>query len=159
VLCFVVMLIASAIFGITPNEHFSVAESLVGIQPRIDDYFEAIRKFHTETNYEFYRMMVWINLMWGLVNLLPIWPLDGGRASEIILSKFNSVQGPRWGHIVSLMLAGILAVLALAFSHGGRDLFLPVFFACFAFMNYQMLQSIHQAQAMGLYQDDDWWKR
>ena len=159
VLCFVVMLLASAIYGITPSEHVSVAETLVGIQPRIDDYLEAIRKFHTETNYEIYRMMVWINLMWGLVNLLPIWPLDGGQASEIILTKVNRSQGPRWGHIVSLVLAGILAVLALSVSRGGRDLFLPVFFAFFAYVNYQFLQTIHQAQAMGLYQDDDWWKR
>jgi stage IV sporulation protein FB len=159
VLCFLVMLVASAIFGITPSEHFSVAESLVGIQPRIDDYFEAIRKFQSDTNYEIYRMMVWINLMWGLVNLLPIWPLDGGRASEIILSRVNPSQGSRWGHIVSLLLAGILAVLALAISRGARDLFLPVFFAAFAFMNYQMLQAIQQAQSTGIYQDDDWWKR
>jgi stage IV sporulation protein FB len=159
VLCFLVMLLASVIFGITPIEHFSIAETLVGIHPHVDDYFEAKRKFGTETNFEVYRMLVWINLMWGLVNLLPIWPLDGGQASQIILTKVNPAQGARWSHIVSLLLAGVLALLALAVSHGSRDLFLPIFFALFAFINFQALQTIHQAQTYGLYQDDDWWKR
>jgi membrane-associated protease RseP (regulator of RpoE activity) len=158
VLCLLVMVFASAIFGITPREHLSVTETLVGIRPQVDDYFAARMKFRPEThNFEIYRSLVWINLMWGLVNLLPIWPLDGGRVSEIVLSAINRAQGVRWGHIVSLLVAGILAVLAASFR--SSSLFLPIFFGYFAFINYQMLQSIHQAQAMGLYQDDEWWKR
>ena len=105
------MLLASVFFGITPIEHFSIAETLVGIHPRVDDYLEALRKFGTETNFEIYRMLVWINLMWGLVNLLPIWPLDGGQASQIILTKVNRAEGARWCHIVSLLVAGVLALL------------------------------------------------
>ena len=29
----------------------------------------------------------------------------------------------------------------------------------FAFINFQVLQSLHQAQSFGVYQDDDWWRR
>jgi len=157
VLCFLVMAVASLIFGITPREHLSVTKTLVRITPQEDDLITAVMKFRTRTNFEIYHFLVWINLMWGLVNLLPIWPLDGGRVSEIVLSAINRAQGARWGHIVSLLVAGILAVLAASFRRS--DLFLPIFFGYFAFINYQMLQSIHQAQAMGLYQDDEWWKR
>ena len=39
------------------------------------------------------------------------------------------------------------------------ELFLTVFFAYFAMINFQMLQSIHQAQSMGLYQEDEWWRQ
>jgi stage IV sporulation protein FB len=157
VLCLLVMVVASVLFGITPREHLSVAEAVVGIRPQMDDLSTAYMKFRTPTNFEIYHFLVWVNLLWGLFNLLPIWPLDGGRVSEIVLSRINPSQGVRWGHIVSLLVAGILAVLAA--SVRSSSLFLPIFFGYFAFMNYQMLQSIHQAQAMGLYQDDEWWKR
>jgi Zn-dependent protease len=161
VLCLLVMAVASAFFGISPQEHLSVAEHVVGIRPRMDDLSTAYMKFRTITNsdwpFEIYHFLVFVNLLWGLFNLLPIWPLDGGRVSEIVLSAINRAQGVRWGHIVSLVVAGILAVLAVSFR--SSSLFLPIFFGYFAFINYQMLQSIHQAQAMGLYQDDEWWKR
>jgi len=161
VLCLLVMVVASVFFGISPGEHVSVAERVVGITPQWDDLSTAELKFRTITNsdrpFEIYQFLVFVNLLWGLFNLLPIWPLDGGRVSEIVLSRINPSQGVRWGHIVSLLVAGILAVLAVSFRRSG--LFLPIFFAYFAMINYQMLQSIHQAQAMGLYQDDEWWKR
>jgi hypothetical protein len=38
-------------------------------------------------------------------------------------------------------------------------IFLMVFFGMLAFLNYQVLQSLHQAQAFGVYHDDDWWRR
>jgi stage IV sporulation protein FB len=160
VLCLVVMAVATVIYGVTPREHLSVAEALLGITPQLDDLVSAMSKFRGNSKiptFSIYRFLVWVNLMWGLFNLLPIWPLDGGRVSEIALSAINPSQGTRWSHIVSLLVAGVLAVLALSFR--SHDLFLTLFFGYFAMINYQVLQSIHQAQAMGLYQDDDWWKR
>jgi stage IV sporulation protein FB len=157
VLCLLVMAVASALFGVSPSEHFGFAESVIGITPHIDGLREASLKFPNETIFEIYLFLVWVNLMWGLFNLLPIWPLDGGRVSEIVLSAINPSQGTRWGHIVSLLVAGILAVLSATFR--SHDLFLPILFGYLAMINYQVLQSIHQAQAMGLYQDDEWWKR
>jgi stage IV sporulation protein FB len=156
VLCLLVMAVASVFFGISPREHLSVAEDVVGITPQMDDLITAVMKFGTRTNFEIYHFLVFVNLLWGLFNLLPIWPLDGGRVSEIVLSSINPSQGVRWGHIVSLLVAGILAVAASFWRSG---LFLPIVLAYFAMINYQMLQSIHQAQSMGLYQDDEWWKR
>ena len=93
--------------------------------------------------------------MWGLVNLLPIWPLDGGQATQFFFRSFDRVRGQRWGHIVSLLVSGILAIGVITKT---SDLFLIVFFASFAMINFQILQSIHQAQAMGLYQEDEWWR-
>ena len=104
----------------------------------------------------FYFNLVWINLMWGMVNLLPIWPLDGGQAAQVVLTMFDRRQGTRRGHIVSLLTAGVLAVLAAS---QGSDFFLTIFFGMFAFINFQVLQSLHQAQSSGVYHDDDWWKR
>jgi stage IV sporulation protein FB len=104
--------------------------------------------------FRLYGNLVYINLLWGLVNLLPVFPLDGGRVSEIVLSYINPYQGKRWGHTVSLVTAGLVAVISIP----TQSYFLAMFFGYFAFLNYQILQSIHRAQIMGLY-DEDWWRR
>jgi Zn-dependent protease len=106
---------------------------------------------------EIYWDLVQINFLWGLVNLSPIWPLDGGQALQVVLTARDRRNGARQSHIVSLVTAGFLAAM-FAFS-GRRDYFLPIFFGMFAFMNYQVLQSLQQAQTFGVYQDDDWWRR
>jgi membrane-associated protease RseP (regulator of RpoE activity) len=103
-----------------------------------------------------YRALIWINFMWGFVNLLPLWPLDGGQATQIVLSFFDRSRGPRWAHVVSLLVAGGLTILVATLT---KELFLALFFGSFAFINYQALQSIHESHAAGLYQEDDWWKR
>jgi membrane-associated protease RseP (regulator of RpoE activity) len=100
--------------------------------------------------------LVWINLIWGIVNLFPIWPLDGGQMTGVVLSMINRRNGMRWAHVVALLTAGIFALLA--FQRG--SLFLGIFFAYFALINYQVLQSLHHASKYGDLEDDaDWWKR
>ena len=103
-----------------------------------------------------YYNMIWINLLWGLVNLLPIYPLDGGQATQVVLSQVDRRHGVRRAHIVSLVTAGVLAVLAASASR--HDYFLVIFFGVLAVLNYQVLQSLHQAKAFGVYHDDDWWR-
>lgn len=152
-LCGLVMIGTTVIFGVTPREHLDFAAGLVGLGPGSDTIGE---RFPSAIAYSIYGSMVWINLMWGLVNLLPIWPLDGGQASELLLSLFDRSRGKRWCHVVSLLVAGILAVVAIALA---RDLYLTFFFGILALLNFQVLQTLHQAHAMGLYRDDDWWRR
>ncbi len=106
--------------------------------------------------FQTYWFLIQINLIWGLINLLPIWPLDGGQATQISFRFVDRSRGPRWGHVVSLLVAGGLAIMALA---QGSDNFFALFFGYFAVINYQVLQSLHQAHSMGLYQEDDWWRR
>lgn len=58
---------------------------------------------------------VWVNLGWGLLNLLPILPLDGGHIVESLahLVRGNAYRGRIVAHWVSLfVLAGIAAVVA-----------------------------------------------
>jgi len=157
----VVLLVTSVFFQISPGEHLDAVLSLVGLSHfpvSVDLKFQAM--LHGETAGEVggsvYRALIWINLMWGLVNLLPLWPLDGGQATQIVLSYFDRSRGARWGHIVSLLVAGILAVVVGTLA---QDMFLTIFFAYFAVVNFQVLQSLHQAHSMGLYQEDEWWRR
>jgi Zn-dependent protease len=153
-LCLIVMVGASLIFGVTPGEHLENAAAILRIGSGSDTILE---KFPSGgMAFRVYDYLVFINLMWGLFNLLPIWPLDGGRVSEIVLSWYDRSRGVRWCHVVSLLVAGILGVVAISLLH---DLYLTVFFALFAMINFQVLQTLHQAQTMGLYQDDEWWRR
>jgi Zn-dependent protease len=152
-----VMVVTSALFGITPTEHLSMCEALVGIRPRLEDFLSLRDKFPGDVAFDVYHFLIFINLLWSLLNLLPIWPLDGGQATQILLSLYDRARGPRWGHIVSLLVAGGLAIVAL--TQGGDNLFRALFLGYFAVINFQMLQSMHQAHSMGLYQEDDWWRR
>jgi stage IV sporulation protein FB len=141
--------------GITAGEHLALILSLLGLDPN-QSYFTAVDKFPSETVFAIYRFLVWINLMWGLVNLLPIWPLDGGQAGQILLSMVDRRQGIRRGHIVSLLTAGLIVALIAT---RGSDLFLAFFFGFFAFLNFQELQSMHEARSLGRSEGNDWWHR
>jgi stage IV sporulation protein FB len=157
----VLVLVTSLLFQISPAEHLDSIMSLVGLAnfpaSVVGKFVEGL---HSESGGRFlartYHYLTWINLMWGLVNLLPLWPLDGGQATQILLSFVDRARGPRWGHVVSLLVAGSLAVAVGIWT---KDLFLTIFFGYFAVVNYQVLQTLHQAHSMGLHQEDEWWRR
>jgi len=111
----------------------------------------------SENIFEAYGFLLWINLWWGIFNLSPIWPLDGGQITGVLLSRVNRREGMRWTHIISLVTAGILAVVTYQWG----ETFLPIFFALFALTNFQILQAMHHSaiSSGGLDDDEDWWKR
>jgi stage IV sporulation protein FB len=153
-----VMLVASSTFGLTAGENLSVSQTVLpGLRGSADHWFSVQTKLHNEVYFETFLFLIQINLLWSLFNLLPIWPLDGGQATQIVLSLYDRARGPRWGHIVSLLCAGGLAIMAV--SRGSNNLFNALFLAYFAMMNYQMLQTLHQAHSMGIYHEDEWWRR
>jgi Zn-dependent protease len=80
--------------------------------------------------------MLFVNILWGLVNLLPVYPLDGGRIAREALS----IGHPRRGIIRSLKLsaltAGIMALVGLLM---WESIFTALMFAYLAYVNYQTL--------------------
>jgi membrane-associated protease RseP (regulator of RpoE activity) len=98
-----------------------------------------------------------INLRWSLINLLPIWPLDGGQITGVILTMFNRRKGMNWTHVVSLVTASLMAMYVF---QNERGLFNGIFFVLFALINYRVLQAHHHAAKYGaLEEDTEWWKR
>jgi Zn-dependent protease len=156
VLCALVLALTSLLLGLTGGEHLAVIQTLVGLGADRELLLNAVGKFTSPTVFRIYEQLIFINLLWGLVNLLPIYPLDGGQATQVVLSQLDRRQGVRRSHIVSLVTAGVLAVMAA--SVGRHDLFAAIFFGMLAFLNYQVLQSLHQAKSFGVYHDDDWWR-
>lgn len=74
-----------------------------------------------------------INIVWGLLNLLPIWPLDGGKIAFYLLERLSPSRGPGIARVLSAAFAGLLAVSAGML---GR-FFLAVFFGFLAVQSLQ----------------------
>jgi stage IV sporulation protein FB len=132
---------------------------MYGVMP-IDALF--LRFFSGHTIPSPYMMItIWfliiINLFFGLINLLPVIPLDGGRIAEILLTLHNRRAGRRRAYILSLVTGG----LATIFFFQRESFYMAIIFAMMAFQSYQVLQALHQqATYGGSYEDDaDWWKR
>lgn len=80
--------------------------------------------------------MIWINLWWGLVNLLPVLPLDGGQICREICSSISPHRGVIYTARVSAVVAGGVALLL--FSMGLT--FGAVLFALLCAQNISSLQ-------------------
>lgn len=85
-------------------------------------------------------MIIWsgivLNIFLNMLNLVPIFPLDGGQATRQFMIKMDSYNGLRNSIILSIAAAILIAVIG--FKNG--DQFLGFFFAFMAWSNFQMLQ-------------------
>jgi len=96
--------------------------------------------------------MLWaINLFWPILNLLPIWPLDGGQVSRELCEAAAPRNGRRYSLVLSMLTAGVLAAHILMSQRGPglipwlNDYFrtgplTAFFFILFAVQSYQALQ-------------------
>ncbi len=57
--------------------------------------------------------LLWCNLGWGVLNLLPIMPLDGGHVARRALLALRPRSAERDVHVLSLAVAAMAAVVAL----------------------------------------------
>ncbi|TWT77730.1 Peptidase family M50 [Posidoniimonas polymericola] len=93
---------------------------------------------------ELLRNLFYINIMWGILNLAPIYPLDGGRVSREL---FTMWLPPHRGVIASLWVS-VLCAVALGgylFTLGG-GLWSLLLFGMLAYNNYQMLQAYQSSR-------------
>ncbi|MCA9075976.1 MAG: hypothetical protein KDA93_13190 [Planctomycetaceae bacterium] len=77
-----------------------------------------------------------VNLWWGLINLLPVLPLDGGNICRDVCTSINPRQGERWATIIALITA--IGVAAYAFQ--AKETYIAILFGFMAYQNYEMLQ-------------------
>jgi stage IV sporulation protein FB len=57
--------------------------------------------------------LLYINFFWGLVNLLPIFPLDGGQAARAVFEQYDPYRGRKKSLMLSAGLAGAVAIWGL----------------------------------------------
>lgn len=79
--------------------------------------------------------LLYVNIFWGLLNLVPIYPLDGGQvARELFVA--NSNDGIRKSLQLSLATASVIAAIAI-FRY--ERMYLGLMFGYMAYINYQQL--------------------
>ncbi len=86
--------------------------------------------------------MLFINVFWGLVNLLPVFPLDGGQISREVFTIFNRYEGVPRSLRLSVAAGVVVAVLALLRLESVWDkLFVALMFGSLAYVSYATLQA------------------
>lgn len=94
--------------------------------------------------------LLWVNIWWGFVNLLPIWPLDGGHIARGFFERRYGREGLRRSLKVSAITAAITAILALT----SGDMDLVIFFGVMAATSMQALEGLGP-----VYRPDPAWRR
>ena len=82
-------------------------------------------------------MLLYVNIFWGLVNLLPIYPLDGGRIAREVFTLGN----PRRGIIQSLWLSVIGAAASRRLGPDAQFDLYGFMFGYLSYASYQTLQA------------------
>ena len=104
--------------------------------------------------------LFFINLIWGLVNLLPVWPLDGGQISRDVWEGMAPVHGRAHSLGLSMVVAGLLSIHCFLVELGRQlvpipvgSLYAGILFAVLAFQSFQLMQ---MARAEEHWRDDHW---
>ncbi|MDP0490117.1 MAG: hypothetical protein Q7Q71_03595 [Verrucomicrobiota bacterium JB023] len=84
-----------------------------------------------EASVRLFRILIYINFWWSLLNLLPVFPLDGGQ----LLAEYTGK--PKLAHTVGFITAGAMAAFAFLFL---KSIFIGVLFGFLALQNLQGMQ-------------------
>ena len=77
--------------------------------------------------------LLWVNFWWSLINLLPIFPLDGGQIYASI------EKSPKRVWIVGMVTGAVVAIAGFFILH---QIFIAILFGYFAFQNYKRLEHL-----------------
>jgi stage IV sporulation protein FB len=81
--------------------------------------------------------LLYVNIYWGLMNVLPIYPLDGGHVSRALFETRDPVRGKRRSLFLSAIVAATIAVLGLV----TRSTYIVWMFGFLAAGSAQMLEA------------------
>lgn len=76
---------------------------------------------------------IWVNFYWTILNLIPVYPMDGGKLFRIILESIFGIQGVKFSLFVSMAIAGTLSILFL----WEQQIFLAAIFLLFTYEGYK----------------------
>jgi membrane-associated protease RseP (regulator of RpoE activity) len=168
ILLALVLIAARASYGVSPADALSMftmgedGDPISFILRRVlrvigldgGNFFNAIRRLPPNPIQRMsFVSLLEINFLWGVLNLLPIWPLDGGQSTEVVLKQANPRNARWWTHVVSIVAAGAIAMWWVSRS----DFLLALWFGYFALVNYQMLRGIQRTWSHRA-DDPEWWR-
>ena len=107
-----------------------------GFLPVLAPHFGESFPFPNDAVRYFFLFSLYSNIIWGVFNLVPVYPLDGGQAAREVFMQADGHSGLRNSLILSIVVAGLIAVYGLQ----TRSMFLMLLFGYMAYSNYLMLQ-------------------
>lgn len=84
--------------------------------------------------------MLWVNIGWGIFNLIPIYPMDGGSIMRNLYHWLRNPYDDRTPYKISIVF-GILAIIAVLILLGGGGLYIALLFGLLTYRNYVALRS------------------
>jgi Zn-dependent protease len=111
-------IVAGSLFGFIPVPQFAIP-SFVG---------NALNLFIV--------MMLQVNIFWGLINLLPVFPLDGGQVARNVLIQYDPLGGARKSLWLSTIVGALIALAAFTLL---GSIYMAFLFGLLAFQSYQSL--------------------
>lgn len=84
--------------------------------------------------------LFWINILWGLVNLVPVYPLDGGQIARELLVMHDPWGGVEKSLILSMATAGVVAFVSMSL----KSQFTFFLFLSLAFSSYTAWQQLRR---------------
>lgn len=102
---------------LTPGRQIvvSLAGPLVGIVLGVGMLVGAAYVPHSPLVGEAITRLVWVTLGWGVLNLLPILPMDGGAVMSAFFQLFSPKRGENAARVVSILTALFIAAVALKY--------------------------------------------
>ena len=81
--------------------------------------------------------LLFVNILWGVINLMPIYPLDGGQIARELLVRLNPYEGIRQSLLISIVFAAGMAVFGFVV---WGSIFVALMFGYLAYGSYAALQ-------------------
>ena len=132
ILLILICLLLALIFG--PRTGWALPANML-FGPRFAIAPEALEFFRSRAQVaDLLYGFIWINFWWGVINLLPVLPLDGGQIAELFIRPQKRV------HQVAIVAAGGMALYAAL---GMHSLYTTLLFGCLAYRNYESLKEYH----------------
>ena len=99
---------------------------------------------HIKTIEMVLNVSLFANVFINVLNLAPVYPLDGGQVARQIFLKFDSYNGTRFSIMFSIGAAAVIAVFSIQ-----EDRFIAVIFGFMAWSNYMTLKQMNGGMGGG----------
>lgn len=87
--------------------------------------------------YAFVSTFLWVSIFWGIINLLPVYPLDGGNVARHLFLKADPWDGVRKSLWLSVISGALIAIAGLILL---KSAYMALLFGILAAQSYQAIQ-------------------
>lgn len=127
-------------FGMTPKQHFLVTLNGPLLESVLILLSYSLLQWDVFDSHPYIRYFLYVtmrlNILWCLLNLIPIAPLDGGYLARYLLERKFGERGYR----ASIMLGLLCAIVAVPYLCYQGFVFFGILLLIFGFQHFQMLR-------------------